>query len=86
MRISERDLQVKVERLNIEAKAPMTHSTIGHYQLSCGYGGYSLHRVANERGAIVDVFNCGHIKGRELFQMLDAFILGIHIGRNGPLN
>lgn len=74
MRITQKDLEARVERLNEYAKQLPTKP---EYQLSCAYGGYALHRGVNERGGITDVFGTGHIPGRELFQMIGAMILGI---------
>lgn len=74
MRITQKDLEARVERLNEYAKQLPTKP---QYKLSCAYGGYALHRVVNERGGVTDVFDSGHIPGRELFQMLGAMILGI---------
>jgi len=74
MRITKKDLEAKVERLNTYAKNLPTKP---QYELSCAYGGYALHRVINERGGVTDVFDSGHIPGRELFQMINAMIFGI---------
>jgi len=70
MRITKKDLEAKVERLNTYAKNLPTKP---QYELSCAYGGYALHRVINERGGVTDVFDSGH----ELFQMITAIIYGI---------
>lgn len=78
MRITRKDLEILVNRLNVEAKTPLEWPKIGHYCLSCAYGGYSLHQLVNEKGGVRDVFNCGHIKGRELYQMICAYILGLN--------
>lgn len=74
MRISKKDLEAKVQRLNEYAKNLPTKP---QYKLSCGHGGYALHRVTNERGSVTDVFDYGHIPGRELFQIINAIIYGI---------
>lgn len=52
-------------------------NTIGSYQLSGAYGGYSLHMVASEGGGVHDVFRSGHISKKELYTMMQAYILGM---------
>lgn len=81
MRITQKDLTAIIYRLNLEANTPLDYGEIGHYCLSCAYGGYSLHQLVNEKGGVMDIFNSGHIKGRELYQMINAYILGICEGR-----
>jgi hypothetical protein len=83
MRITQKDLEARVERLNGYAKQLPNRP---HYELSCAYGGYALHRVVNELGAVTDVFDSGHIPGRELFQMLGAMILGLTLGLSSSLH
>lgn len=77
MRITSKDLEILVNKLNVEANTLLEYPKIGHYCLSCAYGGYSLHQLVNEKGAVRDVFTCGHIKGKELYQMIYAYILGL---------
>jgi hypothetical protein len=44
-----------------------------NYELSMQYGGYSL----TKKGGSVNVFNCGHIPRRALYDRLNAYIEGI---------
>lgn len=37
MRITHKDLEILVNRLNVEAKTPLEWPKIGHYCLSCAY-------------------------------------------------
>jgi hypothetical protein len=50
----------------------------GNYHISGAYGGYCLHRMANESGGVSDVFNCGHIPARELAGLMSAYMSGLY--------
>ncbi len=50
---------------------------IGNYHLSGAYGGVSLHRICTKGGGVEDVFSCGHIPKRLLFEKIRAFRLGL---------
>jgi len=50
---------------------------VGNFHLSRAYGGFSLHRMVNESGGIRDVFSCGHVTKRELYQRMDALLRGL---------
>ena len=88
-RITEKDLQGVVDRINRVTKSPEATYTkidgkykanVGNYHLSYAYGGVSLHRINNEGGGISDVFRCGHVPKRELYQRMQAFISGLDQG------
>jgi hypothetical protein len=83
MRITQKDLEARVERLNEYAKQ-LPHKP--QYKLSCAYGGYALHRIVDVNGRITNVFDSGYIPGRELFQMLGAMILGLTLGLSSSLH
>ena len=53
------------------------HANIDAYTLSGAYGGYSLHRIVNESGGVTDVFGCGHVPKRELYNRMQSFLRGI---------
>ncbi len=85
-RITEKNLQAVVDRINRITESPITPyvrqdgkciAQIGNYHLSGAYGGVSLHRMQNQGGGIQDVFGCGHVPKRELYDRLHAFIRGI---------
>lgn len=86
-RITEKHLQAVVDRINTATKSPMQPyvknadgryvAQIGNYHLSHAYGGVSLHRMHNEGGSIEDVFGCGHVAKRELYNRLYAFMAGL---------
>ncbi|MEY4427217.1 MAG: hypothetical protein RL535_1515 [Pseudomonadota bacterium] len=85
-RITEKQLQAMVNRINRMTKSPIEPYTIqdgrgvanvGNYHLSGAYGGLSLHRMVSQSGGVADIFNCGHVPKRELYQMILAFIAGL---------
>ena len=85
-RITQKDLEAVVARINAVTNSPMTQyakiddkyvGQIGNYHLSYAYGGVSLHRMVNEGGGISDVFRSGHMPKRELYERMHAFISGI---------
>ena len=51
-------------------------SAVGNYHISGAYGGVSLHCMVNECGAVDDVFGCGHISKRDLWNRMRAFLEG----------
>ena len=84
MRITEKMLELQVQRLNRDAGFPgkVGYSTIGAYVLDYAYGGVALHRYTNERGGIEDILG-GHCPKRELFNLIRAYALGIRVGEEG---
>jgi len=87
MRITQKDLENLVNRINEATKSPNTSWTknadgkmkanIDNYHLSYAYGGVALHRMTNDGGGVDDVFRCGHVTKRELYSKLDAYLLGL---------
>ena len=88
-RITVRDLEAVCKRINIavngEALEPWIREN-GHlravidcYTLSGAYGGYSLHRIVGESGGVRDVFGCGHVAKRDLYERMQAFLRGIDV-------
>jgi len=78
-RITQRDLEALVRRLNVIAghgTAPK-YSTIGAYCLDYAYGGVSLERYMNEQGGVDDIFRCGHITKRDLYNRICAYLAGM---------
>ncbi len=86
-RITEKMLEARVSMLNRITDQPETPwsktadgpgSNIGNYHVSHAYGGVCLHQMVNNtHGAIRDVFSCGHIPKRELFDRICAMMDGI---------
>jgi hypothetical protein len=87
MRITQKDLEAVVNRINAVTKSPPTSYTktkdgkykanIGNYHLSGAYGGVSLHRMHNSSGGVEDVFSCGHTTKRDLYNRMQSFLLGV---------
>ncbi|RLG43285.1 MAG: hypothetical protein DRN81_06835 [Thermoproteota archaeon] len=79
MRITQKMLEMSIERLNnIKGfKKEVKFSTIGAFVLDYAYGGVSLHQWVNEHGGIRDVFSCGHVTKRDLYNRINSLIIGI---------
>ena len=78
MRITQRDLENKVARLNrMSGFENPKYSDIGSYCLDYAYGGVALHKYCNEHGGIHDVFNMGHMPKKELYNLIHAFEIGL---------
>lgn len=88
--ITRKNLDAVVNRLNIMTGnkiAPYTRSedgrftaNVGNYHLSGAYGGVSLHRMVTDGGGVTDVFGCGHVAKRDLYDHLHAYLKGIERG------
>lgn len=59
------------------------HANIGCYHISQQYGGYSLHRMVTEDGAVKDVLSCSHIPARELYIRMHIYLTGLEDARKG---
>lgn len=88
--ITRSNLEAVVKRLNImtgnsidpytKDEAGQFTANIGNYHLSGAYGGVSLHRMATDGGGVSDVFGCGHVTKRDLYDRLHAYLNGIERG------
>jgi hypothetical protein len=86
-RVTEKDLQNIVDRINrmtISPMAPYVKDTegkfkaqIGNYHLDHAYGGVSLRRMCNTSGGESDVLMIGHAPKRELQSAMWAYIRGL---------
>jgi hypothetical protein len=56
-------------------------ANIGNYHLDGAYGGWSLNRMVSPGGGVSDVFRCGHVSKRDLYNRLKAFIDGLDAGK-----
>ena len=54
---------------------------VGNYHLSQAYGGCALYQITSEGGAIADIFGCGHVSKRALYERLQSFLLGVQYGK-----
>lgn len=78
MRITQRDLDIKVDRLNKMAGFDNPeYSTIGAYCLDYAYGGVSLRRYVNFHGGVTDVFWLGYMPKKELYHLICAYETGL---------
>ncbi len=82
-RITEKQLQCVVDRLNRITKSPEKpyidgKAQIGNYHLSHAYGGVCLHRMVNESGGVSSPLSTGHITKRELLNLMHAYISGLN--------
>lgn len=90
-RITLSDINAVIARINRETNSPAEPysqdsagrlvGNIGNYHLSRAYGGYCLHRMANDGGGVHDVFSCGHVPPRELYNLMHALLAGFNINR-----
>lgn len=67
--ISRKKLESRVDYLNKQGA--------GLYRIDYAYGGVSL----EEKESGNDVFHCGHVSKRELYNRINAFIEGIQVTR-----
>lgn len=89
-RVSERDLDRIVEKLNKITNSPSTTYTrdkyhkytanVGNYHLDWAYGGVSLKRVMCEAGSVEDVLGCGFVTKRDLYGRIVAYMRGYQDG------
>ena len=85
-RISIRDLEGSVKRLNQLTGNPETPYTrgedgsftanIGNYHLSQAYGGCMVQQMLTDGGGVTTPITCGHVPKRECYDTLRAFIDG----------
>lgn len=89
-RITERDLQAVVARINRETNAPAEPyvmvngrmvAQIGNYHLDFAYSGVQLVRMVSGSGGIADVLGIGHATKRDCYHAMHAFLRGIETGR-----
>jgi hypothetical protein len=55
------------------------HARIGAFYIDGAYGGVALYRVVTEGGGVSDVFGCGHVPKRNLYDRLQAFLRGMEV-------
>lgn len=87
MRITDKQLESVVSRINRATKSPMEPwvqtkdgklvAQIGNYHLDHAYGGVSLHRMSSTGGGVSDVLSCGHVTKGKLYALMHAFIRGL---------
>ena len=88
-RITQKDLEAVVARINRLTNSPMDYCTkggrfcsnIGNYHLDYAYGGVQLCRVVNESGGVSNMLGCGHVSKRDLYERMHAFIRGLEASK-----
>jgi hypothetical protein len=93
-RITEKQLQAIVDRINTVTGSPMTSYTrngdkftanIGNYHLSFAYGGVELDRMVSVGGGVTCPLGSGHVPKRELAEKLWAFLAGLEAKTDLPV-
>lgn len=89
-RITEKQLQAVVDRINRETGSPLESWTrgedgklranIGNYHLDCAYSGYGLARHVTDGGGETSVLS-GFMPKRELYEKMHAFLRGIEAAK-----
>ena len=83
-RTTQKQLEFMCERINSAKKTPAKPyeridgslvGQIGNFHLSGAYGGVCLHQTMNESGGIRDVFSCGHVTKRDLYNRMSAYLV-----------
>jgi hypothetical protein len=88
-RIRLADLEGIIRLLNIRTNSPAEPYTrtedgkyranVGNFHLSRAYGGFSLHRMYSDGGAVTDAFRSGHLPARDLYNRISALLKGFEI-------
>lgn len=91
-RITQKDLEYQVDRINEVTGSPKTsytketdgtfHANIGNYHLDYAYGGVKLHRMVNPGGGVTEISNGGYGTKRELWEWMRAFLAGFGEAKN----
>lgn len=90
MKISIKDIELRIAYLNRLTGSPETYSikdtgtfksNIGHYHLNQAYGGCALHRLCNEGGGVQDISRIGYASRKDLYNWINAFISGIEASK-----
>ena len=83
-RITQRYLDSLCERINVAQQTPpITYKRIdgtlvgqvGNFHISGAYGGVCLHQITTASGGARDVFSCGHITKRDLYNRMRAYLV-----------
>jgi hypothetical protein len=80
-RITEKDLQAVVDRINRTTGSPMKWGDVGNYQLDGAYGGWRLVRVVNKSGGVTDITS-GYRSKRDVYDLMHSWLRGWEAGSN----
>lgn len=93
-RITQKDLEYLVKRINEVTDSPLTswsktgigkfNANIGNYHLDYAYGGVKLVRMVNPGGGITEISRDGFGTKRELFNWMRAFLAGLDVNEKCP--
>ena len=82
-RITGKDLQAVVQRLNRITNNPTTYMDedrnilVGHFHIDCAYGGNQLVQTVTTGGGVRNVLSSGFVPKRELYMLMQAYISGL---------
>ena len=68
MRVTVKDCEIRIKRINDHIE--------GDFYISRAYGGFSLHK-RHSNSSVTDVLGCGHIPAKDLYNRMNAFIIGL---------
>ena len=86
MRITQKDLEYLVKRINEVTSSPAKpyrgtgkgfRANIGNYHLDYTYGGVKLSRMVNEGGGTTAISGMASCTKRELYNWMRAFLAGL---------
>jgi len=90
-RITIKNLEALCEALNKATGSPLVpyvrgedgklRGQIGNFHVSSDYGGFCIHRMANEQGGVTTPIVHGHIPARDLFERMHCWLAGYNEGK-----
>lgn len=90
-RITNKMLENLCERINTTLGRPIApyrrdaagklHANIGNFHIDSAYGGVTLHEMQSVSGGVRNVFGCGYVAKRELWDRMQSFPTGLSYGK-----
>ena len=93
MIITLKDLKITIATINELTNNPQKPWTrtgernvanVGNYHLSEACGGYALYQMASAGGSVHDTLKTGHVPKRELYNAMQALIVGLRAIPQSP--
>ena len=90
MKITKKAIDLKVAQLNKELNRPLTAWTriggklignVGNFHAAEGFKGLCLHEVTTATGCVHDVFTSGDINKRDLYNRINALLIGVQVNK-----
>jgi len=88
-RITQKDLEILVDVINVETKNPTTSYTkhkdganIGNFHLDYAYGGVKLAQITNTGGTIREISHDGFGTKRQLHSFMQAYLDGMAVAKS----